>query len=371
MGSFSWGGSEELWATLADEALRDGHDVIIATYRWPTLPARIVDLQNKGARVVLRDLSRRQYRRRERIVRRLKPPLAPFEQVTTFRPDVYCISQGGTYDIADLPELRHAVAASPAPYVVVCQFNRDTEIVDDGTREVVADFFADAYRVAFVAGGNAVATRRQLARDLPNAIIVRNPVNLTDPAALPWPSERPVSFASVARLEALYKGQDILCEALAAPAWRDRPWRLRLYGEGPNRRYLDQLARFYGLADRVEFVGHVTDIKAVWSHNHLAVLPSRAEGTPLALIEAMLCGRPSVVTDVGGNAEWVREGETGFVAEAPTARSFGATLERAWAARDDWARIGLRAHYSAAGKYDLRPGRALFDILVEAVSART
>ena len=52
---------------------------------------------------------------------------------------------------------------------------------------------------------------------------------------------------------------------------------------------------------------------------------------PLALVEAMLCGRTAVVTDVGGNAEWIEDGETGFVAEAATAKSFGAALkERGW-----------------------------------------
>ena len=41
--------------------------------------------------------------------------------------------------------------------------------------------------------------------------------------------------------------------------------------------------------------------------NHLLVLPSRAEGTPIALVEAMICARPAVVTDVGGNVEWLED----------------------------------------------------------------
>ena len=53
----------------------------------------------------------------------------------------------------------------------------------------------------------------------------------------------------------------------------------------------------------VHFRGHVNDIRAIWEQNHLLVLPSRYEGLPLALVEAMWCGRPAVVTDVGGNAE--------------------------------------------------------------------
>src|SRR4029450_7098540 len=114
---------------------------------------------------------------------------------------------------------------------------------------------------------------------------------------------------------------------------------------------------------RTEFLGHVEDIRALWAENHLLVLPSRAEGTPLALVEAMLCGRPAVVTDVGGNAEWIAEPETGFVAEAPTAKSFGAALERAWQARDHWQKLGMQAHNKASQKFDSSSGRSLLNVV--------
>ena len=100
--------------------------------------------------------------------------------------------------------------------------------------------------------------------------------------------------------------------------------------------------------------------------NHLLVLPSRAEGTPLALVEAMLCGRPAVITDVGGNAEWIADGRTGFVAEAASARSFGATLERAWLARADWQKMGLQARDVALIKFDRSAGKSLLTVLLDA-----
>ena len=112
---------------------------------------------------------------------------------------------------------------------------------------------------------------------------------------------------------------------------RGRDWRLRLYGDGKDRKYLEELARHYAIAERVEFCGHIKDIRSIWEWNQLLVLPSRGEGTRLALIEAMLCGRAAVVTDVGGNSEWIEEGRTGFGAEAPTANSFGGgARKRVW-----------------------------------------
>jgi glycosyltransferase involved in cell wall biosynthesis len=80
----------------------------------------------------------------------------------------------------------------------------------------------------------------------------------------------------------------------------------------------------------------------------------------------MLCGRPAVVTDVGGNAEWIAEPETGFVAEAPTAKSFGAALERAWQARDHWQKLGMQAHKEALRKFDPASGRSLLNVVLDA-----
>ena len=104
----------------------------------------------------------------------------------------------------------------------------------------------------------------------------------------------------------------------------------------------------------------------MWAENHLLVLPSRVESAPLALVEAMLCGRPAVVTDVGGMTEWVQEADTGYVAEAPTAQSVGAALERAWQNRARWPELGRRAHRVAIGRYDPVPGASLLQLLLEA-----
>ena len=60
----------------------------------------------------------------------------------------------------------------------------------------------------------------------------------------------------------------------------------------------------------------------------------------MAIIEAMLCGRPVIATDVAGNAEVIEDGVTGFLAGAPTVASVARALERFWARRDDAQMIG-------------------------------
>ena len=93
-----------------------------------------------------------------------------------------------------------------------------------------------------------------------------------------------------------------------------------------------------------------------------AALPQRRP--PLALLEAMACGRPAVVTDVGGCAEVVEDGRSGFVAAAPTVAALDAALERAWAARRGWAALGARAAERVWEVADRDPGARLAAVLV-------
>jgi L-malate glycosyltransferase len=357
MAGFPWGGSEELWAEMAAAASSERVPVVASVYRWPVPPAPLAALRERGVSV----LTRRHPRSRlGRVARRVR---SPFHDVAAFRPDVVCISQGGPYEFDATPGLIAFLDRARVPFVVVCQCSHDQWIPDPGRRRRAVDFFARAARVVFVSEQNRLAVERQLAAPIPNASVARNPANLADLVPVPWPDEPGARLASVARLEVGFKGQDVLLEALAAGAWRSRDWRLSLYGAGPDREYVSALAAHYGIAGRVSLHGFVPDVRAVWARGHLMVLPSRAEGMPLAVVEAMLCGRPAVATDVGGIAEWIEDGVTGFIAEAPTARSLGAALERAWAAQKDWPAIGQAAHERAMALFDAAAGRSLLALL--------
>jgi glycosyltransferase involved in cell wall biosynthesis len=63
----------------------------------------------------------------------------------------------------------------------------------------------------------------------------------------------------------------------------------------------------------IRWLGHVNDITNVWQRAHIAVLPSRREGLPKALLEAAACGRPMIATDVPGCREIVIPDETGLL----------------------------------------------------------
>lgn len=357
MGGAPWGGSEELWAAMVEEALNEKHDVFVSVYGWPETPRRILSVRQKGARVFTRAFPR--YPRIRRLVSAFSA--SPFARAFSFAPDVICVNQGGTYDAAYLRDLPRMLLNGPAPYLLLCHLNYDTFVIDHDKRELAGELFKRAASVVFVSHENLRLAERQLARKLPHAVVLQNPLGLADVTPIAWPPAGKVVLASVARLEVKQKGQDLLLETLSAAAWRDREWQLNFYGEGPDKAYLQSLARHYGIAERVHFRGY-QDVRNIWTQDHLLVLPSRSEGVPLVVVEAMLCGRPAVVTEVGATAEWLTEGLTGFIAEAATIKSFGAALERAWAVKDDWPALGARAHDKALRKIDRSPGKTLLQM---------
>jgi glycosyltransferase involved in cell wall biosynthesis len=264
--------------------------------------------------------------------------------IDAIKPQLAVISEGtGPFSPIELLDL---CIRRQLSFVWIQHVNMDWCWVSDELAERYRKTLAAAQRCYFVSKANQRLTEKQIGCDLPNAEVVWNPVNVDFNAAPAWPRLGPEGefrFACVGRLEPSHKGQDILLEALAGPLWAARRWRLSLYGEGPKRDTLERLVGRLGLSDRVHFAGHISSVEEIWASDHVLVMPSRFEGLPLAMIEAMLCGRPVIATDVAGHSEVIKDGVTGFLADAPTVISMANALERFWARRDDAKNIGAAA----------------------------
>jgi glycosyltransferase involved in cell wall biosynthesis len=344
MEGVQWGGSEELWARAASGLLRQGIAVSANVLAWPTDHPRIAKLEREGVRVHRRSaraslLSRAASKLR---LRARSPRMGDFrEWLKEQRPALVVLSNGGALPPIELAEL---CLELNLPFVNIAQANHEDWWPDDAmaTRYRVA--LRKALRCYFVSRANLILAERQIGCALPNAEVVHNPFNVDHRIAPPWPAEDgAMHLASVGRLHTPSKGQDILFGVLASPRWADRNWRLTLFGEGPHREGLERLAERFDLGGRVRFAGHTADVAAIWAEHHMLVLPSRYEGLPLVLVEAMLCGRPAVVTDVAGNGEVMIDGKTGFVAESPTVPALARAMELAWENRHDLRALGHAA----------------------------
>ncbi len=109
------------------------------------------------------------------------------------------------------------------------------------------------------------------------------------------------------------KGLDVLLQAWPAVRAAEPRARLQLVGGGDLRAQLEQLARALGIEDSVHFVDHVSDVRPFLAAADIFALPSRWEGMPNALMEAMACGLPCVATRVSGSEDLIRDGESGLL----------------------------------------------------------
>jgi glycosyltransferase involved in cell wall biosynthesis len=342
----AWSGAEELWSRTAIELVSQGFPVTASIWEGSLQHPRMRELQERGVKFWPWP---RWYRLRKHPWKRLKSwrngaAAFAFERLLDARtPAIAVLSDGGTFPPIELLEL---CIAKRIPFVTISHAGSEAVSYDDDAAKRYRAALAPALRCFFVAERNRRMAEKQIGGELANAEIVRNPFNVSYDVSPSWPpsgTDAEVRFACVGRLHPPAKGQDILFEALAQSQWKCRNWRLSIYGEGPTRLSLEWLARQLGLSERVTFVGFAKPEK-IWAENHVLVMPSRFEGLPLAMVEAMLCSRPIVATDIAGHAEIVEDGVTGFLADAPTPRALARALERFWARRTEAEEIGKAGH---------------------------
>lgn len=129
----------------------------------------------------------------------------------------------------------------------------------------------------------------------------------------------------VARLDKL-KGHEVLLDALAR---MQAPLTMLIAGDGDQRAALEARAKELGLgAERVRFLGYRADVADLLAASDLFVLPSRTEGLPLSVLEAMSHGLLVVATPVGGVPEALNGEECGLMVPVGDAEPLAAALQR-------------------------------------------
>jgi glycosyltransferase involved in cell wall biosynthesis len=138
-----------------------------------------------------------------------------------------------------------------------------------------------------------------------------------DPAAarasLDLPAGAPVA-GFVGRLSE-EKGISLFLEVAHDVAARLPESRFLVVGDGPLQEAMVKQSQYLGIADRVHFAGFRHDIPDVLAAMDLMVVTSTCEGLPNAVLEAMAAGRPVIATRVGGCAQLIEDGATGYLTD--------------------------------------------------------
>ena len=346
--NFTWGGSEILWSSTAAALARDGHRISVYKNRLSRRDGNVGELAALSCALV--ELARFPFLPNQlysAVAKFMYPMSIGYQAVRLYvslrlrrRPDLVVISQGGNHDGWLLASMCRRLKLR---YVLISQKASDLYWPSDAWLAQIRAVYRDCAHAFFVSARNLRLTEEQLGLRLESASVVRNPFLVPWERRSDWPaSDLGVRLACVGRLWTMEKGQDIVLRVLASEKWRSRPVSVTFFGAGQNRVALEGMAAYHGL-DNVRFDGFVDDVARIWDDHHGLVLPSRAEGLPLALVEAMLSGRVAIVTDVAGNREVVEDEVTGFVAAAATEAAVDDAMERAWLRRDEWREIGTLA----------------------------
>lgn len=369
-----WGGSEELWGAAAAELARRGHRVSVAKPNLPKGEPAIRRLHEAKCR--LHDLAKfpllpKAFYGIFSLISRaagLSWQMVRLDIALRFsRPDLVILSQGGNWDGFLYAGVLRRLGI---PYALICQKATELYWPSDWMRPRCKAMYEDAKGAYFVSHHNHRLTEEQIGMAIPNAEVVRNPFLTAWDAPIPWPdSTNGFKLACVGRFFPMEKGQDVLLRVMALPKWRERNVSVSFFGAGDRAEGLKEMAAFHGL-ENVSFPGFVRNVQgSIWLGHHALILPTRAEGLPLVVVETMLAGRVTITTDVAGSAEVCTDGETGFIAAAPTEKAIDEAMERAWTARADWPAIGAAAAASIRKQVPPSPASAFADIVERLVDA--
>ncbi len=129
--------------------------------------------------------------------------------------------------------------------------------------------------------------------------------------AFGWDADAPLAIF-VGRLMP-QKGVDVLVAALDLLQHVRPKLRTLIVGDGPLQDELEETAHQFQLLDKVKFLGHRDDVPTLLAAADFLVLPSRYEGLPNVVLEAMTYRKPVVATAAPGTTETVIDGETGLL----------------------------------------------------------
>lgn len=290
--------------------------------------------------------------------------------LTDFQPDLVFLNQGGTADALAEPDLLDYLMRRETPYVLFCRSNQRSPPLGEVARSKVIQLYSGAYKVLFNSAWMLDLTQKQLMMKLPNAGLFPHLVRFDYPSPLSWPASDVPLLASISRLDTFHKGLDALLEAVALLRKDDVKFLLEIAGDGPDRAYLENYAKFLRVDDVVHFTGRRENVREVWRRNQILVLVSRYEGLAVSMLEAMACGRPVLRTPYGGS-DWIEDGKTGFICPAPEPELIAATIRRALTRHADWPQMGLAAHEALVKRLPKDPEKIYLDIADEVCSSAT
>ena len=351
--SLSGGGAERVMAGLSSRLVHRGHRVSLITYQDEARDRHSVDERVARVPLNLESENRWPFSKLKRVRKRLS---ALATAVSDINPDVV-MSFCDRNNIDTLLALRRTAVP-----VVVSERS-------DPSQQSLGWYWEWQRRRTYPRAATVVALTESSAKYLrktsDRVVVIPSAVDQPPLLSDRLGSVQNKTIVSVGRLE-WEKGFDRLVHAFAIATENEDAWNLIIYGEGSRRAELEKLAIELGVQNRVAFPGWERPIWGPLSKATMFSLPSRYEGFPSALLEAMALGVPSISVDCeSGPRAIVKHGENGLLVD-PTVEGLAEGIRKYILDPESRERIGMAGREVASRFGWDQMTKAYEDILIQA-----
>lgn len=202
-------------------------------------------------------------------------------------------------------------------------------------------------------------------------VIIPNPVVLPDtvfPHAASKITQEIHTLVSLGSLRPV-KGFNVLLDAFERVSSRHKNWQLKIWGDGPLRKDLEAHAQRLGAADRIELPGITQEPYLRLSESDVFVLPSRVEGFPMALCEAMAVGLPVIATDVGAVSDIIRNDIDGILVPLDNIDALAEAMDRLMGSHELRCRLADRA-LEVVERFSIEKVMGMWEKLIRKVTGK-
>jgi glycosyltransferase involved in cell wall biosynthesis len=303
---------------LASKALAEGFMICVAVEDSPAAAVLVPRLRQLGVAVV-----------RERLHRSHPVPAvqnAIQSLLTDFRPDLVHVHCGSPRS-ALLP--RELILETGLPLIFTEHFVAPDIEISSAEHVRISCVYRQASAVITVSENNRRLLTGHFDWEAQRLVLIRYGVRLTPDTTRPClrPCD-PVKALTVARL-VQQKGLDVLLSAARRlPEAIKARMHFTIAGSGDQEAKLRSYARHLGIEASVSFLGWRDDVEALLQSHNLFILPSRAEGEPIALLEALVAGLPCIASAVSGIPESLAQGRFGDLVAPNDPDALSASITR-------------------------------------------
>src|SRR6187399_343154 len=351
MNSAAWGGSEEIWYKSALHLAGKNQNVGVCCFNWEGKEEKLQQLQNAGCKLYLlpgesetRSLWGK-YKLNETLY---SIPFSDYKKAI--------VNQGGWKDVAHGP-FKKLYQKLP-PYILIFH-NYDTlEKLQDNKKKSLHNWVQKAEKNIGAAGRIFSVIKNTCNLDIPRKYVLFNPVTIKLPGfQTPFTSsaENRLEFTVLAELDVKRKAQDILIKSLATEKWKNRNFRLNIYGIGKDKQLLEELVTEAGLTSKVFLKGFTKEVKEVLTNTHVLLQLTHIDAMPISVTEGLAMSRVVIASDVGDMPSWINEGVNGWIAAKVSVDEVDRVLENAWQNRNRLEEMGKESYKIFRKKYPEHP----------------